>query len=184
MEQQECLSHLLKNLNDVEQSKTGRARQFSRELKHTLHRGLGTMERPHTAEKIPEQTYRKRGERMREQLALAPKVSRCRATAVACCSSSSILRLSRPTTVRSEAYAPVFEERNGSEDLRNDEKPYRDSEAGGKKRGQGPRQYHHRPSLSCLPLISCSTKTQEGDQRSQDKRIVGHGNDRKTKERR
>lgn len=38
--QQKCLSHLLKNLSEVENTKTGRARCFARDLKQTLREAL------------------------------------------------------------------------------------------------------------------------------------------------
>ena len=67
VEQQKCLSHLLKNLSEVEQTKTGRARQFSKELKVTLRRGLDLW-KDYTAGKISEEEFRERGEKIRDQL--------------------------------------------------------------------------------------------------------------------
>lgn len=60
LDQQKCLSHLLKNLSEVEETKTGRAKSFTRELKVTLRQGLELWQQ-HTRGEISIQTYRRRG---------------------------------------------------------------------------------------------------------------------------
>jgi len=60
LEQQKCLSHLLKNLSDVEKTKRGRARCFTRDLKKTLRAALGLW-REYSSGKIDMIEYRRRG---------------------------------------------------------------------------------------------------------------------------
>lgn len=67
LEQQKCLSHLLKNLSEVEESKTGRAKSFTRDLKVTLRQGLELWQQ-HTRGEISIQTYRRRGNLVAEAL--------------------------------------------------------------------------------------------------------------------
>ena len=67
LDQQKCLSHLLKNLSEVEETKTGRAKSFTRELKVTLRQGLELWQQ-HTRGEISIQTYRRRGKIVEETL--------------------------------------------------------------------------------------------------------------------
>ncbi len=60
LDQQKCLSHLLKNLSEVEATKKGRAKSFTSELKVTLRQGLELWQQ-HTRGEISIQTYRRRG---------------------------------------------------------------------------------------------------------------------------
>jgi transposase len=57
---QKCLSHLLKNLSEVEACKTGRAKSFSRQLKATLREGLALWQ-SYQAKEMSLSSYRKRG---------------------------------------------------------------------------------------------------------------------------
>lgn len=68
IEQQKCLSHLLKNLGEVEKTKRGRARCFSRELKKTLRAALDIW-RQYTSGEISHRAYRRRGNKLEKQLA-------------------------------------------------------------------------------------------------------------------
>lgn len=61
LNQQKCLSHLIKNLSEVEATKQGRARSFTRGLKVTLRQGLDLW-KLHSKGKISLQTYRQRGD--------------------------------------------------------------------------------------------------------------------------
>jgi len=61
LEQQKCLSHLLKHLSEVEKTKRGRARGFTRALKQTLRAGL-KLGQAYRAGKIKLIEYRRRGE--------------------------------------------------------------------------------------------------------------------------
>ena len=65
--QQKCLSHLLKNLSEVEKTKRGRARCFARDLKETLRCGL-ELWREHRAGRMGWRKFRKRGKKLEEQL--------------------------------------------------------------------------------------------------------------------
>ena len=67
IEQQKCLSHLLKNLSEVEQSKRGRARCFSRDLKKTLRDALDIWKQYSSGE-ISQRAYRRRGNKLEKQL--------------------------------------------------------------------------------------------------------------------
>jgi len=60
MAMQKCLSHLLKNLSEVEARKSGRAKDFSRELKATLREGLAHWQAYQRGE-FGIKSYRKRG---------------------------------------------------------------------------------------------------------------------------
>lgn len=65
--QQKCLSHLLKNLSEVEKTKRGRARSFTQDLKKTLRAGLNLWQ-DHKARKIEGAEYRRRGKEIEEKL--------------------------------------------------------------------------------------------------------------------
>lgn len=67
VEQQKCLSHLLKNLSIVEETKTGRAKAFPRELKTTLREAIKLWGDHRAGECAPE-TYRERGRLIRQRL--------------------------------------------------------------------------------------------------------------------
>lgn len=58
--QQKCLAHIQRNLSDLEQSKTGRAKSFSRQLKATLSECLQLWHR-HRDGHIQRSTYLKKG---------------------------------------------------------------------------------------------------------------------------
>lgn len=60
MEMQKCLSHLLKNLSQVEATKSGRAKHFASELKRQLREGL-ELWRSYKEDKISRESYRERG---------------------------------------------------------------------------------------------------------------------------
>ncbi len=66
-QQQKCLSHLLKNLSEVEETKRGRARCFTRDIKKTLRAGLELWQE-HRAGRIGRAEYRRRGEEIYEEL--------------------------------------------------------------------------------------------------------------------
>lgn len=65
--QQKCLCHLLKNLSEVEKTKTGRARCFSRELKATLREGL-ELWKLYESGGMEFREYRRRGEQIESKL--------------------------------------------------------------------------------------------------------------------
>ena len=65
--QQKCLSHLLKNLSEVEKTKTGRARCFARDLKRTLREALELWQLYETGG-MEFQEYRERGEEIENKL--------------------------------------------------------------------------------------------------------------------
>lgn len=67
LEQQKCLSHLLKNLSVVEETRAGRAKVFARELKATLREAI-TLWQENRAGCCTPQTYRARGELIEERL--------------------------------------------------------------------------------------------------------------------
>ncbi|RYD97498.1 MAG: IS66 family transposase, partial [Sphingobacteriales bacterium] len=67
IEQQKCLSHLLKNLSAVEEGKTGRAKAFPRELKATLREAVKLWRDQREQACTPEQ-YRERGRLIRQRL--------------------------------------------------------------------------------------------------------------------
>jgi transposase len=67
VEQQKCLSHLLKNLSAVEETKTGRALAFTKELKATLREAIKLWRDHRTGECAPE-PYRERGRIIRQKL--------------------------------------------------------------------------------------------------------------------
>jgi hypothetical protein len=67
VQQQKCLSHLLENLSKVEKTKRGRARCFTRDLKKTLRAALKLWQ-DHRAGRIGRAEYRRRGEKIEEQL--------------------------------------------------------------------------------------------------------------------
>lgn len=65
--QQKCLSHLLKNLSEVEKTKTGQALCFTRDLKKTLREGLGLW-RKYEAGEIDLDDYTRRGNGLKKRL--------------------------------------------------------------------------------------------------------------------
>jgi transposase len=65
--QQKCLSHLIRNAKAVEESKTGRARQFSRTLKELLQQALALSAKKHTLDAAD---YSKQAGRLKEELTL------------------------------------------------------------------------------------------------------------------
>ncbi|MCP5065463.1 MAG: transposase [bacterium] len=65
--QQKCLSHLLKNLSEVEKTKRGRALSFTRGLKKTLREGL-ELWHEHRDGKLGWNRFRKRGKKLEEKL--------------------------------------------------------------------------------------------------------------------
>lgn len=65
--QQKCLCHLLKNLSEVEKTKTGRARCFARELKATLREALELWQL-YEAGGMEFREYRRRGEEIERHL--------------------------------------------------------------------------------------------------------------------
>ncbi|RYH00171.1 MAG: hypothetical protein EON58_01170 [Alphaproteobacteria bacterium] len=67
VEQQKCLSHLLKNLSAAEETKTGRAKAFTRELKATLREAI-QLWRDHRAGECAPESYRERGRLIRQKL--------------------------------------------------------------------------------------------------------------------
>lgn len=67
MAMQKCLSHLLKNLSEVEARKTGRAKEFSRELKATLREGLAHWQAWRRGE-VDISSYRRGGRRIAAKL--------------------------------------------------------------------------------------------------------------------
>ena len=64
---QKCLSHLLKNLSEVESGKRGRARSFSRQLKETLREGLALWQ-SYQARELSLASYRRRGAAIKRAL--------------------------------------------------------------------------------------------------------------------
>lgn len=67
VEQQKCLSHLLKNLSMVEETRQGRAKCFTRELKATLREALALWQQ-YRAQRCTLRAYRARGKRIKEKL--------------------------------------------------------------------------------------------------------------------
>ena len=67
IEQQKCLSHLLKNLSTVEETKTGRALTFTRELKATLREALKLWQ-DHRSGACPLERYRQEGQMLHQKL--------------------------------------------------------------------------------------------------------------------
>lgn len=67
VEQQKCLSHLLKNLSVVEETRQGRAKSFARELKATL-RGALALWQQYRAQRCSMRAYRARGKLIKEKL--------------------------------------------------------------------------------------------------------------------
>lgn len=67
IEQQKCLSHLLKNLSAVEETKTGRARAFARNLKEIL-REANQLWSDHRGGECTLEEYGERGQPIRERL--------------------------------------------------------------------------------------------------------------------
>ncbi|MES2708321.1 MAG: transposase [Verrucomicrobiota bacterium] len=67
IQQQKCLSHLLKNLSVVEETRSGRARAFTRELKVTLREAIKLWQDCRSQACTPEQ-YRERGQAIRQKL--------------------------------------------------------------------------------------------------------------------
>jgi len=65
--QQKCLSHLLKNLSEVEKTKRGRALSFTRGLKKTLREGL-ELWHEHRDGKLGWNEFRKRGKKLAGRL--------------------------------------------------------------------------------------------------------------------
>ncbi len=65
--QQKCLAHIQRNLSDVEQSKTGRAKSFSRQLKATLSECLDVWHRYRDGH-IQRSTYLKKGRALCKRL--------------------------------------------------------------------------------------------------------------------
>jgi len=65
--QQKCLSHLIKNLSEVEKTKRGWARRFTRELKETLRESL-ELWHAHQEGRLGWRSYRKKGQEIREKL--------------------------------------------------------------------------------------------------------------------
>lgn len=66
-EMQKCLSHLLKNLSEVEKQKTGRAKAFSTQLKALLREGLALWQE-YQRKELSLTTYRSRGEVLRQTI--------------------------------------------------------------------------------------------------------------------
>jgi len=66
-EMQKCLSHLLKNLSEVEKQKTGRAKTFARHLKGLLREGL-ELWRSYQDGKIGLPAYRRRGAKLQNEI--------------------------------------------------------------------------------------------------------------------
>jgi transposase len=64
---QKCLSHLLKNLSEVEAGKTGRAKTFSQQLKATLREALALWQ-SYQAEEMSLKSYRRRGAKIERTL--------------------------------------------------------------------------------------------------------------------
>ena len=67
IEQQKCLSHLLKNLSTVEETKTGRALVFTRELKATLREALKLWQ-DYGSGACPLERYREEGQKLHQKL--------------------------------------------------------------------------------------------------------------------
>ncbi|MDB6135374.1 MAG: Transposase family protein [Verrucomicrobiales bacterium] len=67
IEQQKCLSHLLKNLSAAEETKTGRAKAFTRELKATLREAV-KLWRDHREQACAPEQYRQRGRMIRQRI--------------------------------------------------------------------------------------------------------------------
>jgi hypothetical protein len=67
IEQQTCLSHLLKNLSTVEETRSGRALTFTRELKETLREAI-KLWHEYRAGTCGLEAYRERGTRIRQRL--------------------------------------------------------------------------------------------------------------------
>ena len=67
LQQQKCLSHLLKNLSTVEKTKRGPARCFTQKIKKTLRSGL-KLWKDYKAGEINEEEYRRRGKEIDEKL--------------------------------------------------------------------------------------------------------------------
>ena len=67
LRQQKCLSHLLKNLCEVEESKTGAARWFAGVLKRILRDGLEIWKQ-HTGGRMGEEEFRRRGRELEAEL--------------------------------------------------------------------------------------------------------------------
>jgi len=65
--QQKCLSHLLKNLSEVEKTKTGRARCFTRDLKETLREALKLWQL-YESGGMEFREYRQRGQQIESKL--------------------------------------------------------------------------------------------------------------------
>jgi hypothetical protein len=65
--QQKCLSHLLKNLSEVEKSKQGRAKCFTRKLMKILRSGLQVWQE-YRAGKIGLSRFRRRGRKLKKEL--------------------------------------------------------------------------------------------------------------------
>jgi transposase len=65
--QQKCLSHLIRNAKAVEESKTGRARQFSRTLKELLQRALALSAKKN---ELDAAEYRKQVDELKDELTL------------------------------------------------------------------------------------------------------------------
>lgn len=64
---QKCLSHILKNLSEVEKTKTGRAKHFSTKLKETLKAGIDLWNKLEKGE-ITRKAYDNRGRQLEESL--------------------------------------------------------------------------------------------------------------------
>jgi transposase len=67
LRQQKCLSHLLKNLSEVEESKTGASKWFTSVLKRILREGLKIWEE-HTSGRMSEEEFRRRGREVEAEL--------------------------------------------------------------------------------------------------------------------
>lgn len=66
-EMQKCLSHLLKNLSEVEKNKTGRAKHFTSHLKALLRQGIALWQK-YQAKEISLLTYRRRGRKLQNEI--------------------------------------------------------------------------------------------------------------------
>jgi hypothetical protein len=67
MQMQKCISHLLKNLSVVEETKTGRAKHFATHLKSLLREGLELWQR-HRSGELSLRAYRRRGKKLDREI--------------------------------------------------------------------------------------------------------------------
>jgi transposase len=67
IEMQKCLSHILKNISEVEKTKTGRAKSLCRDLKEHFRKTLALW-RDHKEEKITRAEYDQRGKELEDEL--------------------------------------------------------------------------------------------------------------------